>query len=197
MQLPLQITFRNIDPSSFIRARVRERAGQLERFFDRIVSCRVVIEAPNRRHRRGKLYKVSIDVKVPRGEIAVTRNPAAHDAHEDVYVAIRDAFDAVERRLEDHARRWRGDVKPHASRSIAARVDRVFKSRGYGFLRTSDGEKVYFSRNAVSGDFSQIAVGRSVHCAIEEGDKGLQATFVKPTARRTAARAVSRAAKAF
>ncbi|HJS32793.1 MAG TPA: ribosome-associated translation inhibitor RaiA [Alphaproteobacteria bacterium] len=191
MQLPLQITFRNIGPSSFVRARVRERADQLERFFDRITSCRVVIEAPNRRRRRGKLYKVSVDVKVPRGEIAATRNPAAHHAHEDVYVAIRDAFDAIERRLEDHARRRRGDVKPHVSPSVAARIESVFKSRGYGFLKTSDGEKVYFNRNALSGDFSQLAVGRSVRCAIEEGDKGLQATFVKPSPRRATASAAS------
>lgn len=194
MQLPLQITFRNIDPSPFVR--VSERASQLERFFDRIMSCRVVIEAPNRRHRRGRLYKVSVDVKVPRGEIAVTRNPAAHHAHEDVDVAIRDAFDAIERRLEDYARRRRGDVKPHVSPSVAARVDSEFESRGYGFLRTSDGAKVYFNRNALIGDFSRLAVGRSVRCAIEEGDKGLQATYVRPSPRRTAASPASRAARA-
>lgn len=195
MQLPVQITFRNIDPSDFVRARVRERADQLERLFGRIVSCRVVIEAPNRRHRRGRLYKVSVDVKVPRGEVAVTRNPAAHHAHEDLYVAIRDAFNAVGRRLEDHARRRRGDVKSHAGPTVAARVETVFRGRGYGFLKTRDGEKVYFHRNAVAGDFSRLAVGHPVRCTVESGESGPQAVIVRPSPRRRTAGGIATQAK--
>ena len=113
MQLPLQITFRHMDTSDAVAARIRERAEELERFFDRIVSCRAVVECRHPRHQQGNLFQVRVDLKVPGREIAVGRDPAAHHAHEDVYVAIRDAFDTTRRLLEDYVREARGDVKLH------------------------------------------------------------------------------------
>ena len=107
MEIPLQIGFRGMASSDAIKARVRARATELERFYDRITGCRVMIEAPHRRHHQGKLYHVRIDLTVPGEQVVVSRQPAAHHAHEDVLVAIRDAFDAAERRLEEHARRVR------------------------------------------------------------------------------------------
>ena len=121
MQIPLQISFRNMDPSPAIEAVVREKAAKLDRFFERIVSCGVTIEAPHRRHHKGKLYKVRIDIGMPgKKAVHVTQEGPKNQAHEDVYVAIRDAFDAAVRRVEDHARRLRGDVKSHASSAKAA-----------------------------------------------------------------------------
>ena len=108
MQLPVQITFRGMETSAAIDAAVRERAGKLEQFHPRIVSCRVVIEQPARHKHQGNQFVVHIDLKVPGGEIAVNR-----EHHEDVYVALRDAFDAARRKLEDFAREQRGDVKHH------------------------------------------------------------------------------------
>lgn len=113
MQLPLQITFRNMPPSAAIEAKIRERSARLERFHDRIIGCRVLVEAAHRQNRKAHRYHVRVDVTVPGCEIAVTRHPA-DDAREDMYVAIRDAFDAVWRRLEDQAQRARGEVKRHA-----------------------------------------------------------------------------------
>jgi ribosomal subunit interface protein len=115
MQIPLQISFRNMDPSPAVEAIVREKAAKLDRFFERIVSCDVTIEAPHRRHHKGKLYKVRIDIGVPGKDVHVNQEGPKNQAHEDVNVAIRDAFDAAVRQLEDHARRLRGDVKSHAS----------------------------------------------------------------------------------
>src|SRR6201987_5203033 len=114
MQLPLQITFRHMDSSEAVAARIRERAEELDRVFDRIMSCRVVIESRHTRHRQGNLFRIRVDLKVPGREIAVGRDPAGHHAHEDVYIAIRDAFDATRRVLEEHVRQGRGDVKMHA-----------------------------------------------------------------------------------
>lgn len=108
MQLPLQITFHEMDPSAAIEASIREHAARLERFYDRITSCRVLVEAPHRRHRHGNHYRVRIDLKVPERELVVAREPAEHDEHQDPYVAIRDAFDAMKRQLEDYARERRG-----------------------------------------------------------------------------------------
>ena len=113
MQVPLQISFRNMDPSPSIEEVVREKAGKLERFFDRIVSCHVTVEAPHRHQHKGKLYKVRIDIGMPGKDVHVNQEGPKNQAHEDVYVAIRDAFDAAVRQLEDNARRMRGDVKSH------------------------------------------------------------------------------------
>ena len=107
MRLPLQITFRNLTPSPGMETRIREKATKLETFYDGILGCRVVVDAPHRRLHQGKLFHVRIDLTVPDGEVVVTREPAEAHAHEDVYVAIRDAFDAARRQLEDYARRQR------------------------------------------------------------------------------------------
>jgi ribosomal subunit interface protein len=113
MQTPLQIDFHNMDHSPAVEAKLRERAAKLETMFDRITGCRVVVEAPHRHSRKGKLYNVRIELDVPGKVIVANRNGPKDHAHEDIYVAIRDAFDAVTRQLEDHARVIRGEVKTH------------------------------------------------------------------------------------
>ena len=115
MQLPLEIAFQNLDPSPAIEAEIRKRAEKLDRFHEHVMRCRVVVEAPHKHQRSGHLYRVLVDVTVPGGEFVANRNPEHDHAHEDVYVAIRDAFDAIRRQLEDYARKRRGDVKRHAS----------------------------------------------------------------------------------
>lgn len=113
MQLPLEITFHNIDPSPSMESEIRRRARKLEQFAADIVSCRVTVEAPHRHHRHGRLFRVSVDVRLPGGEIVVNRAPLKHQAHEDVYVAIGDAFKAACRQVQDAVRKRRGDVKTH------------------------------------------------------------------------------------
>jgi ribosomal subunit interface protein len=177
----LQITFRNIDASPAVEAKIRERARELEQFFDRIVSCRVVIEAPNRR-RHGDLYHIRVDLKVPGHEIVVKRDPPEHHAHEDIFVAVRDSFDAVRRQLEDHVRRRRGDVKVHDVPSHG-RIASLIAEQDYGFINAGDGGEVYFHRNAVAkGGFEKLQVGDEVRFSLHpaEGEKGPQASAVVP-----------------
>ena len=104
METPLQVTFRNIGLSEAIEAKVRERAAKLEHHFDRIVGCRVVVEELHHHHRKGNHFQVRVDVTVPGAELVATREPDAHHAHTDIYAAIRDAFDAMDRQLVEHAR---------------------------------------------------------------------------------------------
>lgn len=180
MLIPLQISFSNMTASDTIRARIEELASRLGRFHERIVSCRVVVSAQNRHQRKGRLYKVSIDLKLPGSEIAVNRSPAEDHAHEDVYVAIRDAFEALTRRLEDVARQSRGDVKTHGEEPLG-RVVRLFPDKHYGFLESDDVGEVYFHANSVvDGGFEKLSVGGKVHYQATAGEKGLQATIVKP-----------------
>jgi len=113
MQIPLEISFRHMDSSAAVEANIREKAAKLERYFDRIIGCRVVVEAPHRRHNKGKLYTIGINISVPCKDLVVNHTGPKNHAHEDVYVAIRDAFNAAGRMVEDHARKIRGDVKTH------------------------------------------------------------------------------------
>ena len=108
MEVPLQVVVRNLAHSDALEARVREHVAKLEEFHPRIVSCRVTIEESQKHHRQGRQFQVRIDVRVPGKEIAVNQD---HD--EDVYIALRDAFHAARRQLEDAIRVARGDVKAH------------------------------------------------------------------------------------
>jgi ribosomal subunit interface protein len=103
-----------MDPSPAIEAAVRERVAKLERFSDRIVSCRVTVEAPHRRKHQGNLYTVRVDLRFPGGEVVASRDPSADSSHEDAYVAMRDAFKAARRQLQDRVRVQRGQVKTRA-----------------------------------------------------------------------------------
>lgn len=113
MKLEVQVTFRDVEPSRGIEQAVRDKAAKLDQFYDRITSCRVVVAAPHRHHHKGRLYNVRIDLTVPGGELVVNRDNSQAAAHHDVHVAIRDAFDAARRRVQEYARRRRGEVKTH------------------------------------------------------------------------------------
>jgi ribosomal subunit interface protein len=179
IRIPLQVTFRSMPPSEAIESDIREKAERLEQFYDNITSCRVVVEAPHRRRQKGKLYHVRVGMTVPGSELVVKREPAQHAAHEDIYVAIRDAFDAAKRELQDYARRRRSQVKLHEG-SAAARVAKLFPERGYGFLETPDGREIYFHKNSVlEPGFETIAVGAEVSFTEEQGKEGPQASTVR------------------
>jgi len=116
MQDNLQITFRGVDQSDAIESRIRAKVAWLEGFGQHITSCRVTVDAPHQHHHKGVLYSVSIDLHVAGAQIVVNKEHRHDHAHEDVNAAIRDAFDAAARQIEDHARRQRGEVKRHDAR---------------------------------------------------------------------------------
>jgi ribosomal subunit interface protein len=175
MKLPLQITLRDIPQSEAVQAAIRKKAEKLEQVFDRIMGCRVLVEAPHRHHNKGVLYNVSVDVTVPGNELVVKR-----EQHEDLYVAIRDAFDAARRQLKDYSERKRGRIKHHEV-PPHARVVRLVPEESYGFLLTPDQREVYFHANSVLNDgFKALGVGSEVRFVEEMGDEGPQATTVAP-----------------
>jgi ribosome-associated translation inhibitor RaiA len=112
MKLPLQIVFRNFDPSPAVEEKIRARSVKLEKYAEDIISCRVTVEA-NHKHHNGNFYHVVADLKLPGTELVASREAGHDHAHEDLHVAVRDAFDALKRQVEDHIRRRRGEVKPH------------------------------------------------------------------------------------
>lgn len=173
MEIPLQITARDIELTEAIKKDITEKAEKLDNFYDRIVRCRVVVDSPKRHPHEGKLYNVHIYLTVPGAELAVKR-----DLNEDLYVAIRDAFNAARRKLEDFAMEQRGDVKHHEE-AAHARIAKLFQDEGYGFLTTPDDLEVYFHKNSVlNREFKKLAIGMEVRFVKEAGDKGPQASSV-------------------
>jgi ribosome-associated translation inhibitor RaiA len=112
--LPLQITFRQMEPSPALEARIRELASRLDKFSQHVVRCHVIVEPVSHHQHKGALYSFHISIAVPDEEIAIDRTHPLDHAHEDVYVALRDAFRAARRKLEDYERKRRLDVKRHS-----------------------------------------------------------------------------------
>lgn len=174
MKLDLQITGHNFELTDAIRDQIREKAEKLDTYYSDIMRCRVVVESPHRHKHKGKLYNANIYMTVPGGELVIKREP-----NEDIYVAIRDAFDAAKRQLEDYSRKQRGDVKHHEE-IHNARISAIFHDKGYGFLTTPDSREIYFHENSVlNGGFKNLKVGAEVNFAEELGEKGPQASTVR------------------
>jgi cold shock CspA family protein/ribosome-associated translation inhibitor RaiA len=208
MNFPVQITFRDMPPSETIENKIRRKAEKLQQFYDHIIGCRVVVEAPHRHHRKGKSFVVRIDLALPGKELVInntaqalkakspdsaetgneraeTHEPSKQRAHEDAYVAIRDAFNAAARKLQDYARRRSGALKLHQT-AARARVSRLFSREGYGFLETADGKEVYFHGNSViNAGFDRLEVGTQVEFVETAGDEGPQASTVRVIPSRT------------
>ncbi len=179
MQIPLQITFHDLPPSDAIEAQIRQKVEKLNRFYDRIISCRVVVEAPHRHHHQGNIYHVRIDLTVPQGELLINRNSSQNHAHEDLYVAIRDAFAAAQRRLKSYAAVQKNKTKIHEIPDHG-RIISLLPDDGYGFIETSEGDEVYFHQNSLLNcTLRDLQVGSEVRLIEHMGDKGLQASSVR------------------
>ena len=111
MTIPVQITFRHMDSSPAVETRVRELANHLGVFSDRILGCRVVLDSPHRHHHQGKVFNVKVQLALPGEDVVVDMERPDRDGHEDVYVVLRDAFDAAERQLKQRMASLRGEER--------------------------------------------------------------------------------------
>lgn len=179
MQLPLKITFRNMEPSAAVEESIRKWAAKLDRVCDTIMRCDVVVEAPARHKRTGDHFRVRLDLTVPGSELVINREPDPHHAYTDVYVCIRDAFQAAERRLDEYVCRRKGQVKMHET-VPSGRIASLVPAEEYGTIITPDGREIYFHRNSVlEADFDTLEEGMEVRFNEEEGDHGPQASTVR------------------
>jgi cold shock CspA family protein len=180
MQTPLDISFQNSEPSEEIRSEIERHAKHLEKFHDRITSCNVTVIAPKSRHQKGDLFKIDIRIAMPsHKDIIVTKTHGDAPEHEHVAVAIKDAFSAAQRQIEDAVRKMRGEIKPHEEEDHG-RVAKFLAGEDYGFIETADGREVFFHRNSVLDDaFDRLMVGSEVRFVAEMGEKGPQASTVR------------------
>lgn len=155
--LPLQITIRDIPGSPALENHIRSKTDKLKQFNGNLTSCRVVVEFEQKHKHRGKLYNVRIDVTVPGKELVTTRKSS-----EDVYIALRDAFAAIIRQLENHTHKRHGRVKTHTD-VMHGHVARIREDEGYGFIEGLDGNEYYFSiTNVKHPEFERLVIGDAV-----------------------------------
>lgn len=184
MQIPVQVVFRNMERSAAVEERVRREVEKLEQHFQPIMGCRVALKASHKHHQEGNLFHVRIDLTVPGAELVVSRDPSEHQAHEDMYVAIRDAFDAATRQVEEYAQKRRREVKHHET-PLHGRVKEIISEADRGVIETHDGREILFTRNSVVDyAFNKLNVGDEVRFSEAEGEQGPVASTVHVVGKR-------------
>lgn len=157
MKLPLHVIFRDMIPLPSIEPEIRRRADKLDQWTPDVMSCQVRVEADDSRRRSGHAYRVQILVRVPDEEIAVGMD----HADEDIHRAVREAFDAADRRVEEYVRRRRGQTKAHHL-VLRGRIC-MLSDDGVGAILTESGETFHFDRSHVAHPaFEQLAVDQPV-----------------------------------
>jgi ribosome-associated translation inhibitor RaiA len=111
MPLSIRITWRDIEPSAVLGARIRELAQRLSKFNAEIIHCHVIIALPHKHSHQGRVYEVRIEVTTPGTHLIAQHDHPERHSHEDPYVAVRDVFQSMRRQLEDHEKKRRQDVK--------------------------------------------------------------------------------------
>jgi cold shock CspA family protein len=188
MILSTQVTFRNMTAIADVRKTIETRIQRLETFCKPILSCRVMIEAPANHHRKGDPFHVRIDTTLTDGRVVVKHSESLYAGKRDgdttserncLMLAVRGAFSAARRKLQEHARLRRADVKTHEP-NVTATVSRLFPNEGYGYLETPDGREIYFHENSVLGSpFKKLKTGVRAQIVEESGLKGPQASTVR------------------
>lgn len=187
MQIPLEITFRNAERSDPVEAIVRERVDKLNRYFEHIIGCRVTLDVPNRTPSYDVLnHRVNIEISVPGEKLVVSRAPNEHENFNDIYVTVRDAFDAAEQQLRVYVGRLQ-ETRVELEETPYAVVNKMFSDKGYGFLMTPSGREIYFHENSVAPPgFDKLTKGDTVRFVEAQGDDGPQASMVKGLGRDNA-----------
>ena len=178
MKLPLQITFRHMEPSPALEERIRKLMSRLDKFSAHIMHCHVVVEEPHQHGRQGSLFEFRIEITVPDEMIVITRAHDLNHAHEDAFVSLRDAFRTARRKLEDYERRHRQGIKAHVE-PLQGRICEIDPRRSFGRIETADGRLFYFHRDSLVGDrLEDLVTGLRVCFSEQPGDLGPQASGV-------------------
>lgn len=178
MPINLEISYRNFAAPMLADERIGERIAKLEKMYPRMTSLHVTAEQIQPGQTRGKLYRLRLMASMPGRQIAIDKAHADKHAHEDFFVAVRDAFNALEHRLETFADKQNGNIKAHEVQPHGI-VKAVYPD--HGFIETPDGLEIYFHANSVvGGKFSDVSVGSEVRftAAENESEKGPQASTV-------------------
>jgi ribosome-associated translation inhibitor RaiA/cold shock CspA family protein len=173
MKIPVQVSFHGLDASEALESAALARAEKLEQFCSQLTACRVRIEQVSKHKQQGCEFAVHVDVTLPGHELNV-----GHQRHEDAYVALRDAFNAMRRQVEEAVQRMRGEEKLHAV-PLHGKVARLIDDGRYGFIAGNNGDEYYFAaENVVDTPFEHLREGAAVQFLPELGAQGRQARRV-------------------
>lgn len=185
MQVPLELTYRDVEKTDALDSLVNEKVAKLERLSGGMLnSCHIAIEKIHDRPSSGSPYRVRIDMTMPPGhELVAESNPVENNQYVEVDTVIRDAFSKAERQVKALKQQQRESDKAQdhqQAEDTTALVTQIFRDEGYGFLKTLDGGEVYFHRNSVlHDDFDRLEIGTGVRCFVQQGEQGPQASTVK------------------
>lgn len=173
METPFKLDLRNVVLPVSIERRIDRKVAKMDRLFDGIIGCHLTLSRPGAQPHKAGRFDVRLEITVP-GKAIIVNRPQS----ENLAVAIREAFDAGIRQVEEYARMRRNNVKHHAE-PPRGRIIRIFPEDGYGFIDDGLGREIYFHRNSVLGPgFEALEVGAQVRFAEEEGNEGPQARSV-------------------
>jgi cold shock CspA family protein len=191
-QIVPEIIFHDVDRSDWVEDYIAERLHKLERFAQGITRCHVALKQEQGSHRKGNVYSVTVEVRVPpQHDLAAAKQKEIVDMTTQLPAVINAAFGAIERQVKRTAQLRRNGQKLHSADGQAhGIVEKLFAQDGYGFLRRVDDDRqIYFHRNSVlKGGFERLAVGTEVRFSEEEGEQGRQASSLHVVAKAAALR---------
>jgi cold shock CspA family protein len=181
MQIPLEISYRDVVKTDELENLIREKVSKLEKVCDYITSCHIAVEKPQKFLNYGSPYRIRISLRIPPGhEIVVKREPGEGNMSDSILAVLRDAFDAARRKILELVEIQRKDVKAHPEQEAVAIVSELYPEDGYGFLKTINGREIYFHKNSVLHNrFENLRPGTGVRFFEEQGAKGPQASTVQ------------------
>jgi cold shock CspA family protein/ribosome-associated translation inhibitor RaiA len=180
MNIPVEVSYRGVEKTEQLEELITEQKAKLDKFSDRINSCRVSVELDQNSRHTANVYRVRLDLTINHGhEIPVVEKTKPDDEHPGVEPLIRKAFDTARRQVIKIKERQKREIKSHPDQAVQGIVKHVFPEQGYGIIQSMEGEDIYFHENSVAGNkFDHISLGTGVSYSLETGEKGLQATVV-------------------
>ena len=179
MQIEPTISYRNIDHSPAVDQLVQRRIAMLERRDDRITGCEVTLEAPQKKKRHGRVFRVRLNLHLPGPDLSFSRETGQGSAQDDLILAVNRAFSAAEKALKKRKKvMGRVEVKHHAP-VLHGEITELERELGYGWLRADDGRTVYFQRDSLTTEnWDRLEMGTRLRFREMEGEKGPYATGV-------------------
>ncbi|MFO7728156.1 MAG: HPF/RaiA family ribosome-associated protein [Desulfonatronovibrio sp.] len=181
MNVPAEITYRGVEKTQSLDNLIQSKISKLDKFSNRINSCRVSVELDQNSKNTSNIYRVRIDLTMSQGqEIPIIEKTKPDDEKLGVEAIVRRAFDIAQRQAVKFKELQSREVKTHPDQTVQGLVKSIFPEEEYGFIKTLDGEDIYFHKNSVANDdFDRLTVGTGVTYSATEGEKGLQATIVR------------------
>lgn len=175
MDMPVTLSSRNFELTDADRDLIGRHLDDLAKLYDHIIRFEVVLETPHRHHATGHPYHFRIRIFVPGDDVNVT-----FQSDKEFPIALREAFGAARRKLQDYVRLTRGKVKRHESPQAGGTVTKLVLDEGYGFVQSESGDEVYFHANSVVNDeFNRLKIGDRVRFVEVPGEKGPQASTLR------------------